>query len=101
MSAPLVMSSIEFLNNPACFKDNFKVSVTFEAHEYLPKDAEWQLIYVGNGGDEAYDQVLDSVIVGPIEKGRHKFEFEVSSALISEVRIYNLVHALGRRTRCF
>ena len=79
MSAPLVISSIEFLNNPANFKDNFKVCITFETHEYLPQEAEWQLIYVGNGNNEAFDQILESVFVGPIQKGRHKFVFEVST----------------------
>lgn len=78
MSAPLVISRIDFINNPANWKDPYKVQIEFEAHEELPKDAEWQLIYVGSPTDESHDQMLESVVVGPIKKGRHKFEFEES-----------------------
>ena len=40
-------------------------------------DLEWKIIYVGCAESEDYDQVLDSVLVGPIPAGRHKFVFQV------------------------
>lgn len=40
-------------------------------------DLEWKIIYVGSAESEAYDQILDSVLVGPVPAGRHKFVFQV------------------------
>lgn len=42
-------------------------------------DLEWKIIYVGSASDDTCDQVLDSVLVGPMQQGRHRFIFEVSS----------------------
>lgn len=35
------------------------------------------MIYVGSAESEQYDQVLDTIYVGPIPEGRHMFVFEV------------------------
>lgn len=40
-------------------------------------DLEWKIIYVGAASSETYDQVLDSVLVGPVPAGRHRFVFQV------------------------
>ena len=42
-----------------------------------PPDLEWKLVYVGSAESSNYDQVLDSVLVGPVGKGVSKFIFEV------------------------
>ena len=34
-------------------------------------------MYVGSAESEEYDQVLDSVLVGPVPAGRHMFVFQV------------------------
>jgi histone chaperone ASF1 len=34
---------------------------------------EWKLIYVGSAEDETYDQLLESVLVGPINVGNYRF----------------------------
>uniref|UniRef100_K7G2X1 Anti-silencing function 1B histone chaperone n=1 Tax=Pelodiscus sinensis TaxID=13735 RepID=K7G2X1_PELSI len=50
-------------------------------------DLEWKIIYVGSAESEEYDQVLDSVLVGPVPAGRHMFIFEAEApnpALIPE-----------------
>lgn len=44
-------------------------------------DLEWKIIYVGSAESEEYDQVLDSVLVGPVPAGRHMFVFQVSKCL--------------------
>lgn len=41
-------------------------------------DLEWKLIYVGSAESEKYDQVLDSVLVGPVYPGQYRFVFQVS-----------------------
>jgi hypothetical protein len=42
-----------------------------------PPDLEWKLIYVGSAESEKYDQVLDSVLVGPVYPGQYRFVFQV------------------------
>lgn len=42
-------------------------------------DLEWKLIYVGSAEDETYNQVLESVLVGPINVGNYRFVFQVTS----------------------
>ncbi len=44
-----------------------------------PADLEWKLIYVGSPESEKYDQVLDSVLVGPVAPGSYRFVFQVST----------------------
>lgn len=53
-------------------------------------DLEWKIIYVGSAESEEYDQVLDSVLVGPVPAGRHMFVFQVSS--LSKLLSYNTLH---------
>jgi hypothetical protein len=40
-------------------------------------DLEWKLIYVGSAEDEKYDQVLESVLVGPVNVGNYRVVFQV------------------------
>lgn len=40
-------------------------------------DLEWKVIYIGSAESEAYDQVLDDILVGPINVGTKKFVFQV------------------------
>ena len=37
---------------------------------------EWKLTYVGSAESEKYDQVLDSVFVGPVAPGQYRFVFQ-------------------------
>jgi histone chaperone ASF1 len=38
---------------------------------------EFKIIYVGSAESEKYDQVLDSILVGPVPVGLNKFIFQV------------------------
>ena len=40
-------------------------------------DLEWKLTYVGSAEDETYDQLLESVLVGPINVGNYRFVLQV------------------------
>ena len=42
-------------------------------------DLEWKIIYVGCAEDDQYDQVLDTVLVGPVAVGAYRFVFQVSA----------------------
>ena len=61
--------------------------ITFECIEDLPEDLEWKIIYVGSAESEEYDQVLDTVYVGPVPEGRHKFVFQVRIKLMVAVSV--------------
>lgn len=39
-------------------------------------DLEWKLIFVGSAESERFDQVLDSVFVGPVVPGQYRFVFQ-------------------------
>jgi histone chaperone ASF1 len=42
---------------------------------------EWSIIYVGSSENEDYDQVLDSILVGPVNAGASKFIFQVRAKM--------------------
>lgn len=42
-------------------------------------DLNWKLIYVGSAESAKYDQVLDSIMVGPVPVGVNRFLFETDS----------------------
>ena len=39
-------------------------------------DLEWKITYVGSAESNQYDQVLDSVLVGPVAVGSYRFVFQ-------------------------
>ncbi|KAK0395944.1 hypothetical protein QR680_001502 [Steinernema hermaphroditum] len=79
MSARVNVCNVDFVNNPAKFTDKFQLNITFEVHEFLAGDLEWELTYVGSASTNEKDQVLDSILIGPINEGRHKFVFEADA----------------------
>ncbi|XP_032637308.1 histone chaperone ASF1B [Chelonoidis abingdonii] len=70
---------VSVLENPSPFGRPLRFQVQFECGEALPRDLEWKIIYVGSAESEEYDQVLDSVLVGPVPAGRHMFVFEAEA----------------------
>lgn len=74
--AAIFITNIVVLNNPSCFFSPLRFEIIFECIEELQGDLEWKMIYVGSAESEAYDQVLDTITVGPIPEGLHSFIFE-------------------------
>uniref|UniRef100_A0A493SXU5 Anti-silencing function 1A histone chaperone n=1 Tax=Anas platyrhynchos platyrhynchos TaxID=8840 RepID=A0A493SXU5_ANAPP len=60
--------------NPFKFKSSVLIPV---------QDLEWKIIYVGSAESEEYDQVLDSVLVGPVPAGRHMFVFQLQRNILA------------------
>lgn len=83
--AKVQVLNLSILDNPTTFINPFKFEVTFECAENLPDDLEWKIIYVGSASNESYDQVLDSVLVGPVPQGRHRFVFQADSPDSSKI----------------
>lgn len=81
----VTITSIKVKNNPCMFVDPFRFEITFEASQTLEDDLEWRLTYVGSADSEAYDQVLDSVLVGPVPCGVNRFELEAPAPDVSKI----------------
>lgn len=64
-------------------------------------DLEWKLIYVGSAEDEKYDQVLESVLVGPVNIGNYRFVFQVLIFSFSTAIIVLLLCSKKLRFRVF
>nr|CAG4644269.1 EOG090X0CKF [Lepidurus arcticus] len=74
--AKVHVQNVVVLDNPSPFSNPFQFEITFECIEDLQEDLEWKIIYVGSAESEEYDQVLDTVFVGPVPEGRHMFVFQ-------------------------
>mmetsp|Transcript_12605 Transcript_12605/g.27241 ORF Transcript_12605/g.27241 Transcript_12605/m.27241 type:complete len:200 (-) Transcript_12605:927-1526(-) len=61
------------------FNTTFSFEIEYECVYQLQDDLEWKMIYVGSAESEKYDQVLDSVLVGPVYAGNYRFVFEGSA----------------------
>lgn len=48
-------------------------------------------MYVGSAESEDYDQILDTVVVGPIIAGRHMFVFEVEKTKLVKLLSISVV----------
>ncbi|CAG8473094.1 3689_t:CDS:2 [Diversispora eburnea] len=70
------ITNIKVLNNPTLFKEEYRFEITFECISNLSDDLEWKIIYVGSSESDQYDQVLDSIMVGPVPMGINQFIFQ-------------------------
>ncbi|ENN81450.1 histone chaperone asf1 [Dendroctonus ponderosae] len=83
--AKVQLCNITVMDNPSPFLNPFQFEITFECIEELKEDLEWKMIYVGSAESEEYDQVLDSVYVGPIPEGKHMFVFQADPPNVSRI----------------
>uniref|UniRef100_A0A3B3HGD9 Anti-silencing function 1B histone chaperone n=1 Tax=Oryzias latipes TaxID=8090 RepID=A0A3B3HGD9_ORYLA len=81
--AKVQVLNVAVLDNPSQFGNPFQFEITFECMEDLAEDLEWKIIYVGSAESEEYDQVLDSVLVGPVPAGRHMFVFQLQRNILA------------------
>ncbi|XP_066260886.1 histone chaperone asf1 [Euwallacea similis] len=83
--AKVQLCNITVMDNPSAFLNPFQFEITFECIEELKEDLEWKMIYVGSAESEEYDQILDSVYVGPIPEGKHMFVFQADPPNVSRI----------------
>jgi hypothetical protein len=79
----------KILNNPAPLQSNVSLNITFEANQPLKSDVEFKLTYVGSANSEINDQVLDSILVGPVPVGVNQFVFETDPPNPSLIVFFN------------
>ncbi|XP_017353121.1 histone chaperone ASF1B [Cebus imitator] len=77
--AKVSVLNVAVLENPSPFYSPFRFEISFECSEALADDLEWKIIYVGSAESEEFDQILDSVLVGPVPAGRHMFVFQADA----------------------
>eukprot|EP01102_Stenamoeba_stenopodia_P000145 TRINITY_DN1010_c0_g3_i1.p1 TRINITY_DN1010_c0_g3~~TRINITY_DN1010_c0_g3_i1.p1 ORF type:complete len:178 (-),score=36.37 TRINITY_DN1010_c0_g3_i1:249-743(-) len=67
-------------NNPSSFQSPFQFEIVFDCLAELKEDLEWKVIYVGSAENPKFDQVLDTIFVGPVVPGSSRFIFQVPAA---------------------
>lgn len=72
----VTLTNITVLDNPTKFTNPFQFDISFECISPLQEDLEFKVIYVGSAETERFDQVLDSIAVGPVPIGLNKFVFQ-------------------------
>lgn len=75
--------NVAVLDNPTAFVNPFQFEITFECTQQLQEDLEWRVVYVGNHEDNAYDQVLEELSVGPVPVGINRFVLQTSVGMYS------------------
>ncbi|ORZ00624.1 histone chaperone [Syncephalastrum racemosum] len=83
--------NISVLDNPAPFSQPLQFEITFECNAELKNDLEWRMIYVGAAESKDYDQVLDSIMVGPVPVGVNKFVFAADAPKIELLPQHDLL----------
>lgn len=79
------VTNVAVLDNPSLFKSPLQFEISYECLVPLEHDLEWKLIYVGSAEDEKYDQVLESVLVGPVNVGNYRFVFQADPPQLSKI----------------
>ncbi|GAV87474.1 ASF1_hist_chap domain-containing protein, partial [Cephalotus follicularis] len=76
---------------PAPFLSPFQFEISYECLTSLKDDLEWKLIYVGSAEDETYDQLLESVLVGPVNIGNYRFVLQADPPDPSKIRDEDII----------
>eukprot|EP01071_Lankesteria_metandrocarpae_P007467 Lankesteria_metandrocarpae@DN4690_c0_g1_i2.p1 len=84
------VTKVEVGRNPAAITDPFQFEVVFECLERLEADLDWKLTYVGSSENKTLDQELDSVVMGPINRGALKFAFEASPPDFTKIPVEDI-----------
>ncbi|CAO3563264.1 unnamed protein product [Mortierella alpina] len=69
------ITQVNVLDNPTHFANPYQFEITFRVHRPSCRRSEWKIIYVGSANSNAHDQVLESIMVGPVPVGINKFVF--------------------------
>ncbi|XP_023520975.1 probable histone chaperone ASF1A [Cucurbita pepo subsp. pepo] len=80
------ITNVTVLDNPAAFLNPFQFEISYECLTPLKDDLEWKLTYVGSAEDETYDQLLESVLVGPVNVGNYRFVLQADPPDPSKIR---------------
>ncbi|XP_050374191.1 probable histone chaperone ASF1A [Argentina anserina] len=85
------ITNVAVLDNPSAFLNPFQFEISYECLASLKDDLEWKLIYVGSAEDETYDQLLESVLVGPVNVGNYRFVFQADPPDPTKIRDEDII----------
>uniref|UniRef100_J3L2Z5 t-SNARE coiled-coil homology domain-containing protein n=2 Tax=Oryza brachyantha TaxID=4533 RepID=J3L2Z5_ORYBR len=85
------ITSVAVLDNPTAFLNPFQFEISYECLIPLEDDLEWKLVYVGSAEDESYDQMLESVLVGPVNVGTYRFVLQADPPDPSKIREEDII----------
>ncbi|CAI0547587.1 unnamed protein product [Linum tenue] len=85
------ITNVTVLDNPAPFSSPFQFEISYECLTPLKDDLEWKLTYVGSAEDETYDQLLESVLVGPVNVGNYRFVLQADPPDPSRIREEDII----------
>ncbi|KAJ8512656.1 hypothetical protein OPV22_003090 [Ensete ventricosum] len=85
------ITNVTVLDNPTAFLSPFQFEISYECLIPLEDDLEWKLIYVGSAEDETYDQLLESVLVGPVNVGNYRFVFQADPPDPTKIREEDII----------
>ncbi|XP_077242393.1 histone chaperone ASF1B-like [Tasmannia lanceolata] len=85
------ITNVTVLDNPAAFLNPFQFEISYECLIPLKDDLEWKLTYVGSAEDETYDQLLESVLVGPVNVGNYRFVFQADPPDPTKIRDEDII----------
>lgn len=85
------ITNVAVLDNPAAFLNPFQFEISYECSTPLKDDLEWKLTYVGSAEDETYDQLLESVLVGPVNVGNYRFVLQADPPDPSKIREEDII----------
>lgn len=85
------ITNVAVLDNPTLFLAPFQFEISYECLTPLEDDLEWKLIYVGSAEDETYDQLLESVLVGPVNVGNYRFVLQADPPDPSKIREEDII----------
>jgi len=89
--AAINVTNVVVLDNPAPFTNPLQFEIEYECLYDLKDDLEWKLIYVGSADSDKHDQVLDSVLVGPVYAGGYRFVFQANPPDVSRLPTEDIV----------
>jgi histone chaperone ASF1 len=90
MAAPVSLTRIQLMNNPAPFCDPIQMQITFDSVTAdLQHELEFKVIYVRDPCNDSLDITLDSLFVGPVQKGRSMFVVEIDPPSLSDIPVKN------------
>eukprot|EP00771_Trimastix_marina_P002137 gnl/Trimastix_PCT/3250.p1 GENE.gnl/Trimastix_PCT/3250~~gnl/Trimastix_PCT/3250.p1 ORF type:complete len:223 (+),score=29.99 gnl/Trimastix_PCT/3250:41-670(+) len=82
--------NVSLLNNPTAFAHPFQFEITVQCLEALPDDLELRVTYIGSPDSERFDQLLESVFVGPLPVGLAKFVLQADPPDLSKIPHHDL-----------
>lgn len=85
------ITNVTVLDNPSSFLSPLQFEISYECLIPLQDDLEWKLIYVGSAEDETYDQLLECVLVGPVNVGIYRFILQSDPPDPSKIREEDIV----------